>query len=138
MEKTISVTKARDELRTIVDEVQFHGDKYVVHRHGKPAVAIVPIHIYDNWKNQRSRLIEIMEEVHAANPDVDPDEVMRDVLEAQQAVRVQQAELEKCAVAGKAQYIITGDNYLLDIGDYEGIKIITPAVFIALLSSEIL
>jgi prevent-host-death family protein len=95
MEKTISVKKARDELSTIVDEVQFQGDKYVVHRHGKPAVAIVPIHIYENWKNQRSRLIEIMEEVHAANPDVDLDEVMRDVLEAQQAVRVQQEKGDK-------------------------------------------
>jgi prevent-host-death family protein len=90
MEKNISVTKARDELPTIVDEVQFHGDKYVIHRHGKPAVAVVPIHIYENWKSDRQKLAELINEIRAAYRDVDYDEVMRDVLEAQQAVRKQQ------------------------------------------------
>lgn len=93
MEKTINVTKAREELRTIVDEVQYRGDKYVISRHGKPAVAIVPMHIYEKWKNSQDRIFEIIDEIHAANPDVDPDEVMRDVLEAQQAVRAEQAQL---------------------------------------------
>lgn len=95
MEKTINVTQARDELRTIVDEVQHHGDKYIISRHGKPAVAVVPVYIYDNWKRSRERLFEIIDEIRAANPDVDPDEVMQDVLEAQQAVRKQQASLEQ-------------------------------------------
>lgn len=95
MEKTINVTKARDELRTIVDEVQYQGDKYVISRHGKPAVAVVPMYVYENWKNNRNELIEIMERVHAQNPDVDPDEVMQDVLEAQQAVRAEQALLDR-------------------------------------------
>ncbi|MEZ4594289.1 MAG: type II toxin-antitoxin system Phd/YefM family antitoxin [Chloroflexota bacterium] len=88
MEKIIGVTQARDELRTIVDEVQYGGDKYVISRHGKPAVAVVPVQIYENWKKQRQRLFELIEEVQAANPDA--DEVMQDVLEAQQAVRLQQ------------------------------------------------
>lgn len=95
MEKTINVTQAREELRTIVDDVQFRGDKYVINRHGKPAAAVVPMHIYEKLKENRDELIAIMERVHAQNPDVDPDEVMRDVLEAQQAVRAQQARLEQ-------------------------------------------
>jgi prevent-host-death family protein len=87
MEKSVGVTEARDQFRTIVDEVQYHGDKYVVSRHGKPAVAVVPIQIYENWKQQRQRLIELIQEVQTANPDADPDEVMNDVLAAQQATR---------------------------------------------------
>lgn len=87
MEKTIAVTKARDKFRSIVDEVQYQGDKYVIERHGKPAVAVVPIQIYENWKKQRERLFEIINDVQSANIDADPDEVMKDVLEAQQAVR---------------------------------------------------
>lgn len=87
MEKTIGVTEARDQFRTIVDEVQYQGDKYVVSRHGKPAVAVVPIQIYENWKQQRQRLLELIQEVQAANSNADPDGVMQDVLEAQQAIR---------------------------------------------------
>ncbi|MCA9948913.1 MAG: type II toxin-antitoxin system Phd/YefM family antitoxin [Anaerolineales bacterium] len=89
MEKTIGVTKARDRFRSIVDEVQFRGDKYVINRHGKPAVAVVPVDIYENWKKQRSRLLALINEVQAANPEANPDEVMQDVLDAQQTTRKQ-------------------------------------------------
>lgn len=89
MEKSIGVTKARDQIRSIVDEVQYRGDKYVINRHGKPAVAVVPVEIYENWKKQRMRLLTLIQEVQDANPDADPEEVMQDVLDAQQAVRFQ-------------------------------------------------
>jgi prevent-host-death family protein len=91
MEKTIGVTEAREQFRTIVDEVQYGGDKYIINRHGRPAVAVVPIQVYENWKQQRQRLFDLIKEVQAANPDADPEEVMRDVLEAQQATRTQHA-----------------------------------------------
>ena len=38
----------------------------------------------------------------------------------------------ECAVAGNAQYIVTGDEHLLALGEYEGIAILTPAAFVAL------
>lgn len=87
MEKQIGATKARDMLRNILDEVQYKGDKYIIKRHGEPAVAVVPIQIYENWKQQRKRLLELVREVQGANEDADPDEVMAEVLAAQQAVR---------------------------------------------------
>jgi prevent-host-death family protein len=90
MEKIIGVTKARDEFRKIVDEVQYQGDKYVISRHGKPAVAVVPVQVYENWKQQRKRLLDLISEVQAANPEAIPDEVMQDVLAAQKAVRTHQ------------------------------------------------
>jgi prevent-host-death family protein len=93
MERTIGVTQARDEFRAIVDAVQYQGDKYIISRHGKPAMAVVPIEIYENWKKQRQRLFALIQEVQAANPDADPDEVMQDVLKAQQAVRMQPGDL---------------------------------------------
>ncbi len=93
MEKTIGVTQARDEFRAIVDAVQYRGDKYVISRHGKPAMAVVPIEIYENWKKQRQRLFTLIQEVQSANPNADPDEVMQDVLKAQQAVRMQPGDL---------------------------------------------
>jgi hypothetical protein len=38
----------------------------------------------------------------------------------------------ECAVAGNAQYIVTGDDHLLDLREYEGIAILTPAAFVTL------
>lgn len=35
-----------------------------------------------------------------------------------------------CALEGKAEYIVSGDKHLLDIGEYEGVKIISPREFI--------
>lgn len=38
----------------------------------------------------------------------------------------------ECAVAGGADYIVTGDVHLLALGEYRGIIILTPAAFLAL------
>ena len=40
----------------------------------------------------------------------------------------------ECAIEGKAQYIVSGDKHLLDVGEYKGINILTPAEFVTLLS----
>ena len=37
----------------------------------------------------------------------------------------------EAAVAGEADYIVTGDRDLLELGSYEGIRIVTPADFVA-------
>lgn len=36
----------------------------------------------------------------------------------------------ECAVAGNAEYIVSGDSHLLDIGKYEGILILQPDEFL--------
>ena len=61
------------------------------------------------------------------NPDIELEVVQRDpddnrVLEA--------------AVAGEADYIVSGDRDLLDLGEYGGIRILRPAEFVALLESQ--
>jgi uncharacterized protein len=40
------------------------------------------------------------------------------------------------AVAGQATYLVSEDKDLLDIGEYEGIKIITAAAFLAVFVAE--
>ena len=42
----------------------------------------------------------------------------------------------ECAVMGKAQYVISGAKHLLEIGEYRGIVILTPAAFVAILIRE--
>lgn len=35
-----------------------------------------------------------------------------------------------CAIDGQADYIVTGDSHLLELGTYQGIQIVTPANFL--------
>jgi len=41
-----------------------------------------------------------------------------------------------CATAGQAAYIVTGDHHLLDLRRYEGVDILSPAAFLAILRLE--
>jgi len=41
----------------------------------------------------------------------------------------------ECAVAGGAQYIVSGDTHLLAVGAYRGIVVVTPAAFLAVLDA---
>lgn len=40
------------------------------------------------------------------------------------------------ALAGGARYVVSGDLDLLDIGLYQGIRLLSPATFLSLLEEE--
>ena len=42
----------------------------------------------------------------------------------------------EAAVAGGAEYIVSGDQALLDLGAFEGVEIVTPARFTAILAER--
>jgi hypothetical protein len=42
----------------------------------------------------------------------------------------------ECAVAGQAGFIISGDHHLLDLENYQGIKVVNPARFLELIEVE--
>jgi putative PIN family toxin of toxin-antitoxin system len=42
----------------------------------------------------------------------------------------------ECAVEGRASYIVSGDQHLLDLKEFEGIVILPPAGFVAVLSLQ--
>ena len=87
METTLGVTKAREKLSEIVESVLYQNDAYIISRHGRPAAAVVPIEIYESWKRQRKEMFALIKQFQEASGDADPDEIMQEVLEAQQAVR---------------------------------------------------
>lgn len=87
MEKILGISELRETLGTVFDEIQYQNTKYIVQRRGKPAVAIVPLDIYEGWKKDRERLFELITKAQEGNDDLSEDEVMALVLEAQDAVR---------------------------------------------------
>ena len=91
MEKMISLTEARKQFSGIVNEVMYQGDTYVIEKQGKPAAAVVPMDVYEQWRRRRERFFDLIRDVQEQNLDVDAANIMQDVLDAQQAVRSQQA-----------------------------------------------
>jgi hypothetical protein len=41
--------------------------------------------------------------------------------------------LVACALEGNADYLVSGDRHLLDLGEYKGIRIVSPHEFAAIL-----
>ena len=90
MEKMIGLTEARKQFSGIVNEVMYQGDTYVIEKQGKPAAAVVPMDVYEQWRRRRERFFDLIRDVQDQNLDVDAASIMQDVLDAQQAVRSQQ------------------------------------------------
>lgn len=87
MEKRMGVTEVRQNLAEVIDEVRTKGESYIVLRHGEPAAAIVPVGVYEQWLKSRESLFGAIREMQSRHPDADPDEILREVLRAQQEVR---------------------------------------------------
>jgi prevent-host-death family protein len=87
MERQLGITEARKQLAQIVDQVKYKGQNYIIIRHGQPAAAVVPMDVYRQWKGKREELFDAIRRVQEANADADPDQVMQEVLEAQQTIR---------------------------------------------------
>lgn len=61
---------------------------------------------------------------------VDPTEAIRAVVDDPSDDTFVEA-----AVAGRCGYVVSGDPHLLRLGEYRGIQMVTPAVFLAVLES---
>jgi prevent-host-death family protein len=91
METMLGLTKARERLSEIVENVQHQNDTYIISRHGRPAAAVVPVEAYESWKRRRKELFDLIRDFQEASGEADSEDVMLDVLEAQQAVRGRQS-----------------------------------------------
>ena len=86
MQRVLGITKAREEFSQVVEQVQYQGDSYIISRHGKPAAAVVPIEVYENWKRQREEFFDLIRQVQQES-DLSPEEAERLAAEAVAAVR---------------------------------------------------
>jgi len=86
MERKLSVTQAREKLRDVVEQVQFQGDTYILSRHGKPAAAVVPIEIYENWKQRRRGFFDLIRDMQQ-RANLEPEDSDNLAIEAVTAVR---------------------------------------------------
>jgi uncharacterized protein len=75
-----------------------------------------------------AQIDELIEFLRSFATVVQPHEVLDAVSEDATDNRI-----IECALVGEADYIVTGDNHLLNLRSYRGIQIIAPATFLFLL-----
>ena len=91
MERQMGITEAREKMAEIVEQVQYQGNSFIINRHGKPAAAVVPIEVYENWKQQRNELFDLIRQMQQ-RANLDPQEAERLAAEAVAAARKQAQE----------------------------------------------
>ena len=88
MERQIGITEAREKIAEIVEQVQYQGKGFIINRHGKPAAAVVPVEVYENWQRQRKEFFDLVRQLQG-RADLDPEEAEKLAAEAVAAVRKQ-------------------------------------------------
>ena len=74
MDNTLGVTEARSRLGEIIDTVRYQGESVILTKSGKPAAAIVPYEMLEQWRQAREKLFAVVDEVQARNRDLDMSE----------------------------------------------------------------
>ena len=114
----------------------------------------LPRHIVDLAITQRIEAVtspDILSEIEAVLCENFPDipypkieEIIRDILSYSRLVPSEKisvkglrdaadAKVIACALAGKADYIVTGDKDLLVLKEYKGVRIVTPRTLSAII-----
>jgi prevent-host-death family protein len=88
MEKEIGVTKAREQFGELVEQVQYKGNSIIINSNGKPAVAIVSIEIYEQWKQERKNFFDQIRQMQST-AGLEPDEAARLAIETVSEIRNQ-------------------------------------------------
>ena len=90
-EKTIAAFEARRQFGKVLKSVATKGDKFVVEKNGGPIAAVVPVHIYEQWKRERKAFFDEMRGL-AAQANVPEDKAETLAAEAVAAARTQSPE----------------------------------------------
>lgn len=88
MVKRVNALQARKRLGSLLEEVYYKGDQYVIERAGRPMAAVVPIWHLEERAKRKEQLFGMVEEVWQRTKLMKPEVLDREVKQAVQAVRV--------------------------------------------------
>jgi prevent-host-death family protein len=86
MEKTVSAFEVRRGFGQMIQDILAHGDKFVVERHGTPVAVVVPVEVYEQWKQSREHFFEMLH-IAQANAEMSEEEADELAAEAVRAAR---------------------------------------------------
>lgn len=91
MKRTVTAIDARRRLGELLESVYLRGDEVVIERAGKPMAVVIPAERYALLEQSRSRLFEIIDQVHQRNEGVPLAVISEEVDEAVREVRAAHA-----------------------------------------------
>jgi prevent-host-death family protein len=86
--RRISAKEARNNFSDLIGQVRYSGDPVIVEKQGRPFAVLISPEDFARFQTiAKERFFETTREIQQDNKDVDPEEVLRDVTEAVDAVR---------------------------------------------------
>lgn len=92
MVERIGAREARNKFADLLGSVHYSGQVIIVERFGNPMVAVIPAEMYQQLVAEREARFKILDRIRSRLPEVSPEEVEHDVVEAIAAVRLDRAE----------------------------------------------
>lgn len=86
MEKRVSAFDVRRAFGQMLQDILKHKDKFIVERHGAPVAVVVPIEVYEQWKQTRERFFATLTSGQAAG-NLNEEDAAQLAAETVQAVR---------------------------------------------------
>jgi len=86
VEKTVTAFEARRQFGQLLRGVEARGDRVIIMWHGQPAAALVPLDVYELWRMNWDRSVDLLEEA-ATRANLSEDEAAALAGEAVAAVR---------------------------------------------------
>ena len=97
--RRITAKEARDNFTDLLGTVYYGKEAVVVEKQGRPFAVVINPNEYENYQTfkqaARKRLLEIVEEIQAANKGVSYEEVLEDVTTEVEAVRKERYARQK-------------------------------------------
>ena len=91
MLKTINALKARRNLGQLLEEVFYKGDQFVIQRAGKSMAVVISPSEYEAYRKQREKDMQALDRIRERNKGAKLEEIEKDVQEAIEAVRTENA-----------------------------------------------
>ena len=83
--------EARQKFSELLGRVHYGGETVILESSGKPMAAVVPLHVYQQWLEERDAHFGRIEQMKQGRPRYSEDEVEADIAEALAAVRGENA-----------------------------------------------
>lgn len=90
MEKVVGAFEVRRQFGKVLQGVLTRGDTYIIERHGEKVAAVVPMEIYEQWKQDREKFFEELSAIQK-EANLSPEEAESLVDEAVRAVRAEKS-----------------------------------------------
>lgn len=86
MEKVVNAPEVPQSFGKMLQDIIDHGDKFVVEHQGAPVAAMVPVEVYEQWKQSRERFFETTR-LMQTNSNMNAEEAEQLAAEAVKAAR---------------------------------------------------